>query len=184
MAQRKLLTIDLDWIQNPRQFNDILSLCMELFKNKIPTIFIKSHHEIYNHINEEEFIINIDHHHDFGYDNLSIRQALDNMLREGNWVLGAAIHKKLKGYVWIKNYNSVFIPDHITDWIRNLDTLQIRNKIEEVDFKNIYKVVICESAEYEKNVSLYSDILKKISRSINPNTEITDNKNSFKHLNS
>ncbi len=181
---KKLLTIDLDWIQHPRQFMDILSICMNFFKKQTPTIFINSHHEIYKYIEEGSTIINIDHHHDFAYDQASIKGALANHPREGSWVLAAAIHKKLKGYIWVKNYDSVIIPDQITEWVRKLENFQIRNKIDEVDLTNIYKLVICESAEYEKNVSLYSEILKTVSKSINSNTSTAHNKNSFKPLDS
>jgi len=181
---KKLLTIDLDWIQHPRQFMDILSICMDFFKKQTPTIFINTHHEVYEHIEEGSTVINIDHHHDFAYDPASMKGAVANHPREGNWVLAAAIHKKLKGYIWIKNYDSIVIPDQITEWIRKLEILQIRNRINEVDLTNIYKLVICESAEYEKNVSLYSEILKTVSKSINSNTSIAQNKNSFKPLDS
>jgi len=181
---KKLLTIDLDWIQHPRQFMDILSICMDLFKKQTPTVFINAHHEIYEHIEEGATVINIDHHHDFAYDQASIKGALANHPREGSWVLAAAIHKKLKGYIWVKNYDSIVLPDQITEWIRKLEILQIRNRIDEVDLTDIYKLVICESAEYEKNVSLYSEILKTTSKSINPNTAIAQKKNSFKQLDS
>ncbi len=182
---KKLLTIDLDWIQHPRQFMDILSICMDLFKKQTPTVFINAHHEIYEHIEEGATVINIDHHHDFGYDQqASVKGALDNRPREGNWVLAAAIHKKIKGYIWVKNYNSMVLPDEITDWMRKLEILQIRNRIDEVDLTDIDKLVICESAEYEKNVSLYLEILKTTSKGINSNTVIAQKKNPFKHLNS
>ena len=161
---KKLLTIDLDWIQHPRQFIDILSMCMDFFKKQTPTIFINTHHEVYEHIEEGSTVINIDHHHDFAYDSESVKGAVANPPREGNWVLAAA--------------------DQITEWIRKLEIFQIRNRINEVDLTNIYKLVICESAEYEKNVSLYSEILKTVSKSINPNTAIAQNKNSFKPLDS
>ena len=181
---KKLLTIDLDWIQHPRQFMDILSICMDFFKKQTPTVFINAHHEIYEHIEEGATVINIDHHHDFAYDPPSVKGALANHPREGSWVLAAAIHKKLKGYIWVKNYDSIVLPDQITEWIRKLEILQIRNRIDEVDLTDIYKLVICESAEYEKNVSLYSEILKTTSKSINPNTAIAQKKNSFKQLDS
>jgi hypothetical protein len=141
MAQRKLLTIDLDWIQNPRQFNDILSLCMELFKNKIPTIFIKSHHEIYNHINEEEFIINIDHHHDFGYEKF---QSVD----EGNWLFHLAnVFTHKINYTWISNPTS----DHVY-WINTkmhkLKSFMFDHNINYIRETNFDKIFLCCSPDH------------------------------------
>ena len=183
MKNKKLLTIDLDWIQHPRQFTDILPICVKIFKKQTPTIFIKSHQEIYDHIEPESIVINIDHHHDFGYDQVSVKEALENIPREGNWVLAAAIHKKIKGYIWVKNYDSKINASEITDWIRNLDFFKIKNDIKDCDFENIYKLVVCESVEYEKNVSFYSQVLREVCKNINTNTQIVDNKNPFKRIN-
>ena len=114
---------------------------------------------------------------------MSVKEALENIPREGNWVLASAIHKKIKGYIWVKNYDSKINASEITDWIRNLDFFKIKNDIKDCDFENIYKLVVCESVEYEKNVSFYSQVLIEVCKNINTNTQIVDNKNPFKRIN-
>ena len=50
---KEVLTIDLDWIETPRQEIEIISLCTKLFKQKVDTYFIKAHHHAYDLVPEK-----------------------------------------------------------------------------------------------------------------------------------
>ena len=65
-------------------------------------IFIQSHEQIVNYINDKNtFLINIDHHHDLGY----IPQ--EDSLNCGNWAKHLLSNNLIKHYLWLKNESSV-----------------------------------------------------------------------------
>lgn len=70
--------------------------------------FIESHQEIVNFIpkDEENLLINIDHHHDLGYGPPQELEKPITNLNCGNWALHLLQNKLIKDYVWIKNNNS------------------------------------------------------------------------------
>ena len=169
MNSKNILTIDLDWIQNDYQKIQIISFCVNLFKNKIDTFFIKSHHHAYELIPENSYLYNIDHHHDICYNKESEYLIKSNFINEGNWVLALAKNKNLQGYTWIKNLDSDLQEHHVYDELRHLNTFKIFNKLSDLEIDKVDKVIICESLSYSNNVNLsfIFELLKQLHKDLN-----------------
>ena len=81
-----------------------------LIKNKKNdnVVIIKSHERIVNHISgPEDVIINIDHHHDLGYDFHTNEEDKITKINCGNWAEYLLSNNLIKKYVWINNENSI-----------------------------------------------------------------------------
>lgn len=68
--------------------------------------FIEDHSQTISLITEPCNLINIDHHHDTGYESKSIKTVLSNNIDDGNWVSWLYQQKLIQKYIWIKNNNS------------------------------------------------------------------------------
>jgi len=180
MSSQNILTIDLDWVQNDEQMLQIISLCTNLFKNKIETFFVKSHHHAYELISENCYLYNIDHHHDICYNKESEQLLNSNFINEGNWILALIRNKNLQGYTWVKNFNSDLQEHHIYDDLRQLKVFKILNKIHELQIQKVNKVIICESISYSNkiNLSFLYELLKQLhidlNCGINTNIKLND----------
>ena len=122
---------------------------MNLFK-KVPAKdvhFIKEHHSLIKLVEgmKDIDLINIDHHHDIGYDRV---MPTTKILRPecGNWVKYLADKGVIKSYVWINNENS----DMPTGGLSKMylyDEFSIKdfnvNGIEKID-----KLIICNSPQW------------------------------------
>lgn len=77
-------------------------------------IFIEDHSRVINYVNEDEKInlINIDHHHDTGYENNSF-VSLDN-INCGNWARWLLEQNNLNSYIWINNKNSEIDQEYVS----------------------------------------------------------------------
>ena len=149
---KEVLTIDLDWIESPRQEIEIISLCTKLFKKKVDTYFIKAHHHAYDLVPEKATLYNVDHHHDFCYSRQGILEVESGLMREGNWVLALAMYKKLEAYTWIKNYDSDLQETQILPLYRRFKRFKIYNSLKDLTVKKLSRLIICESASYNKNL--------------------------------
>ncbi len=129
---KEVLTIDLDWIETPRQEIEIISLCTKLFKQKVDTYFIKAHHHAYDLVPEKATLYNVDHHHDLCYSDQGTLEIQSGVMREGNWILALAMHKKLEAYTWIKNYDSDLQEKHIHNLYRILKKFKIYNSLKDL----------------------------------------------------
>ena len=99
-------------------YKKLTNYILECKKNNIKIFFISSHEEIYKYIKnlKEINLINIDHHHDFGYKN---NFNYLNRITCGNWVRYCFNKNIIKTYLWInddnskdlhfKSYESIFI---------------------------------------------------------------------------
>ena len=109
--------------------------------------FITEHHNIVPLVeNLEEFkLINIDHHHDIGYNN--VKTALRIRKPDcGNWVKYLTDIGKVKEYVWICNKNSnmpnsSLHKSYLKDYIE-IQTVDFR-KLEDID-----ELIICNSPQW------------------------------------
>lgn len=70
--------------------------------------FIESHEQIINFIPKEEQVslINIDHHHDVGYNSEELEEK-NFPINCGNWGLYLLKNNLINNYTWIKNNNSI-----------------------------------------------------------------------------
>lgn len=91
--------------------------------------FIYDHEQVCNYLekNKKYNIINIDHHHDYGYNKNSPE------LYCGNWVLKMEEENLLNSYLWIGDPSSVVIPEKKDEFINfydyDLNLLQIPDKL-------------------------------------------------------
>ena len=178
---KEVLTIDLDWIETPRQEIEIISLCTKLFKQKVDTYFIKAHHHAYDLVPEKATLYNVDHHHDLCYSDQGTMEIQSGGMRDGNWILALAMHKKLEAYTWIKNYDSDLQENHIHDLYRILKRFKIYNSLKDLTVKKLSRLIICESASYNKNISLgrVYDTLLQLSQDLDVNAKVADYENDY-----
>ena len=125
-----------------------LKVLKTISKNKIH--FISSHEEICSLIlNEKVDLINIDHHHDIGYDD----EDWDNIVttpKVGNWVKYLYDNNQLLHYYWIGDNNSIFpderCPVELFNEYNNFTDIKSTNLNRLLDGADM--IVFCESAEW------------------------------------
>ena len=123
-----------------------INILKKLDKSKI--YFIKSHEQVVPLVskNRDANLINIDHHHDVGYDIKFDKPIISSSC--GNWVKYCRDRKLLDSYCWIKNDNSndiesrVYREKYIDKEILFKDA-QLEQLAKETDI-----LVICASYEW------------------------------------
>lgn len=112
--------------------------------------FIKSHEEIIKLVEKDEpfHLLNIDHHHDLGYENV---RPNTKIFRPGcgDWAKYLIDNKKILSYAWAHNNNSDFpstsmmsyINEHYILYDFNLDRIPVQ----------IDKLIICNSPQWIPN---------------------------------
>lgn len=100
--------------------------------------FINSHEDILNYCDNLDTIINIDHHHDLGYND---EQRENDIIGCANWAYQGLKNKKFKNYMWLHNYNSE--PFYL---IKNFSIINMC--INNVNFEQLFipnQIIICSS---------------------------------------
>ena len=176
-----VLSVDVDWVTNYNQFIELFSFLTKKFKTCNKIIFIDSHHNIIEHLSSnEDFIINVDHHHDIRH------HPTHEVIHMGNWVENLILNNRLKHYIWVGNIDSFAEPEKI-DPIRNLETFKINHSLKSIDSINFNKIIICKSFDFvtqsqkEMGLILIFEILKEMSLNIfKEKTIISNNPNPYK----
>ncbi len=163
-----VLTVDLDWIQNQRQGLELIKFLKPLIEST-ETIFIRGHQQAYDFIPPESHLYNIDHHHDmaYGHGDINYKNAIEKgIFSEGEWVLAAVKHKKLKSYTWIKNYNSTLIFANISQPIRALPIFRMFDELSDFTKRmpKFNRIIICESLDYEPQTAFYYGLFKCLTK--------------------
>lgn len=132
-----------DWLPNSNSIYAKLTgflLNISNFLNQNQIFFITSHEQIINYIdkNKEQYLVNIDHHHDIGYDHDDLG------LNSGNWV---KYIPNLKSYMWINNKNSREIFEKEQKLIPKLQIADIMN-YNIMNLQNPDKLIICLSPQW------------------------------------
>ena len=144
-----VLSIDTDYVQSPRHFNDII----KFFLNYINDLDVKN--IVFSQVHANIFytldplckrkqlidLVTIDHHHDIWYQQVPI-----NSYNSGNW-LGYYLNKKnfINNAYWLANYDS--------DRNNHNDLVTITYDINEVKFKKFDYVFVCNSPNYSNILS-------------------------------
>lgn len=178
----KIITVDCDWAINEEKIIGLISLCTKLFYQKVPTYFIRQHHSAFPLVEENSFLYNVDHHHDLFYNKDMVKNAEKGILTEANWVLGLLLHKKLNGYVWVKNFTSNADDKLIEYYLRKIKYFKTTNTIKDIEDEIFNKLIICESAFYHPSSSFVFEILKKICENINPEYVDVKKDNELGHI--
>ena len=163
---KHILTIDLDWATTPEKQLEIISLITKYFLTKVPVYFIKHHHQAFELIDEGATIYNIDHHHDLFYDRKHYNEAIEGVLNEANWIVGAIMQKNVKDYVWVKNFNSIFEQTIIENYVRYMNTFKVLNNLHELRMPQTDKLIICESNCYLGATSWLYELLKNLAKDL------------------
>lgn len=115
-----------------------------LYSQPKEIIFINHHGDIKQFITEKCNLINIDHHHDVGYQKEFYEDNFPDSC--GNWVERLYRENKIESYTWVKNINSVLI-DVPENKITNQKIMQdddidkyLNNLAQHTD-----KLIICSS---------------------------------------
>ena len=179
-----VLTVDLDWIQNQRQGLELIKFLKPLVEST-ETIFIRGHQQAYDLVEPESHLYNIDHHHDMAYgtEDKAYRNAIEKgIFCEGEWVLAAVKHKKLKSYTWIKNYNSSLIYANVSQPIRALAIFRMFDELKDFEktMPKFKRIIICESLDYEPETPFYYALFKCLAK--NYKEVINDNFKSYRQI--
>jgi len=138
-----ILSIDCDWITNSKQQEELLSFLIPIIYNNKDIHTAYSHEKIYplfSHGYDEYNLINIDHHHDFHYN-----QNL-NILNEGNWLFHLSnVFKNKINYTWISNPHSSYL--ELMEF-KNLKSFVFDHNINYIKQKKFDKIFICCSPEF------------------------------------
>jgi len=177
-----VLSVDVDWVTNYNQSMELFSFLTKKFKTCNKIIFIDSHHNIIEHLSsDEDFIINVDHHHDIRY-----KHAHHEILHMGNWVEYLIRNNMLNHYIWVGNMDSN-VEDEALNPIRGLETFKINHSLKSINSINFNKIIICKSFDFitqpQKDIglSLVFEILKEISLNIfKEKTIVSNNPNPYK----
>ena len=113
---KTLLSVDIDWVQNPEQCKKLINTVGPIFKKNEfeKPLFCQTHKEISKIIEKQSepiYVVNIDHHHDLQYQNSSISRV---GLASGNWLGYYLMQGKVAGATWICNHNSQM--DGFSNW--------------------------------------------------------------------
>lgn len=127
---------------------DLYSRLTDLFiylLNKTNIHFITHHDEVVSYLGKDNIyhIINIDHHHDWYY-NEEDKDRVEK-INCGNWIKYLNDNNMLSFYTWINTFNS-----NLCDDILNHDKIEFF-KIDEVELKDFFipdEVFICLSPDW------------------------------------
>jgi hypothetical protein len=181
MENNYILSVDIDWILSSTQYIELFTQVLPHLTKCQQIIFIDTHHNLINHLEEgKNSIVNIDHHHDLGvFDGNSIDLSA---IHEGNWVNYLISIQRLEEYVWICNHNSVAYEQELRV-CRFLDKYQLHTDLDVIKNRTFKKVVICRSFDYipteskNRGYGNMYDILKSTSLTLFKNKTLIDNIN-------
>ena len=111
-------------------------------EKKIQIEFIDTHEKILNYIKEPCNLINIDHHHDLGYND---NQWENSPICCANWAYHGIKSKLINNYFWIHGY-MVTYPDERIKNIKYID-----NNVTLIEYQHMIipsKIIICSSLNW------------------------------------
>lgn len=150
----KVLSIDCDWVLTLKHQTELFSFLVPILNNHNKIFFSYMHHDINKYFNldfEECDLVNIDHHHDAGYD------VKKTSLHEGNWLnhLLRIFPKKIN-YHWICNTDSEPVKwgEYLPLFYDNVKSYSFDYEINKVKNENYDLIFICCSPEYNVEVGV------------------------------
>ncbi len=179
-----VLSIDVDWVNNYNQFLELIDFSIKKFKISSKIIFIEQHHNIIKYLDEKDnYIINIDHHHDI----IQLEET-PHELHMGNWVNYLINQQRLNHYMWIHNIDSMVELDNLHP-IRQIKSFKMDPYLNSISDVNFEKIIICKSFDFiphdnkQMGLGTIYEILKNIALNIfKEKTIIDDLSNPFSIL--
>jgi len=164
-----ILSVDCDWIKSLRHQEDLLSFLIPLLFTHKEIILAYTHDHIYSHFThgyDEYNLYNIDHHHDYSYENSAgfnpEQPTTLTSVYEGNWLSHLAIifNKKIN-YTWIGNSNSEHIKERNYENARKyLKSYKFEHSLTSIPDIVFDKIFICCSPQHniEEGIIAYKII--------------------------
>ena len=157
-----ILSIDCDWVINPDQHKKLLSYFIKKIKDVEEVYFSNDHQHHYNQIPLNSVLVNIDDHHDLGYKDYQYKNLENGLICEASWILGLIVKRKIKGLIWVSNYQSLF-SDNLEDNLRKVRQLNLYKRyfnferIKDITYK---KILVCQSYDFSINSSyVYNSLI-------------------------
>ena len=180
MKDNYILSIDCDWVKDPSQHKKLLSYFIDKIKNVKEVFFCEDHHFHYPFIPSNSILVNIDEHHDMGYKDWQYQNIDKEIMDEASWVLALIRQKKIKGYIWVSNYESEFgeFMDVNLPKVRLLSIFRRYFDIEDISDITYNKILVCESFDYSKQSKYVYYSLLAIAKAMNKKIIFADSPNS------
>ena len=178
-----ILSIDCDWVIDPGQHKKLLSYFIKKIKNVEEVYFSNDHQPHYNQIPFGSILVNIDNHHDLGFKDYQYKNLENGFICEASWILGLIVKRKIKGLIWVSNYQSLF-SDSLEDNLKKVRQLYLFKRyfnVEDVENITYKKILVCQSFDFSKNSSYVYNSLIALSEALHKKIlyldELPNNKN-------
>jgi len=164
-----ILSIDCDWVLSPSQHQDLLSYFIDKLQNVEEVYFGEDHHFHYSFVPSNAILVNIDEHHDMGYADWQYNNLNKGIMDEATWVLALIRYKKLKGYIWVSNYESGFREFLETNLakVRQLPIFKRYFHLKDISTITYSKILVCESFDFSPQSKYVYYSLLAIARAMN-----------------
>ena len=149
------------------QFAD-LALFLKTVTKTLPAdhiYFILNHDEVFDVLKkydctEEVIIVNVDHHHDFGYPTKDSPEPFSKYLTVANWVHCLHNEKRLAHYTWVGNNNSEGM-SMVAEKLQ--EKFSFYTDLRKIDHLRYDDVIVCFSQEWiPPNVRPMFYVLKEL----------------------
>ena len=147
-----ILSIDCDWVRTAIQHQDLLSYYIDKVKDVKEVYFSEEHQFHYPYVPSNTILVNIDEHHDMGYKDFQYQNMDRGLMDEASWVLALIRYKKIKGYIWVSNYESEFsisLEANLAK-IRQLPIFKRYFELKDISDITYSKILVCESNDWSK----------------------------------
>jgi len=179
-----VLSIDCDWVGSPSQYQELLSYFIDKVKDVKEVYFSEEHQFHYPYVPSNTILVNIDDHHDMGYKDFQYKNIEKGVMDEASWVLALIRYKKIKGYIWISNYESEFNNALEVNYakIRQLFIFKRYFEIKKISDIKYSRILVCESYDWSKQSKYVYYALMAIAQAMNKKIIFMDNVPNHKQL--
>ena len=184
MRDDYILSIDCDWVKSASQHQDLLSYFIDKVKDVKEVYFSEEHQFHYPFVPSNTILVNIDEHHDMGYNDKQYQNMDKGIMDEASWVLALIRYKKIKGYIWVSNYESGFIEfiEANLAKARQLPIFKRYFQLKDISDIKYSRILVCESFDWSKQSKYVYYSLLALARAMNKKIIIMDNVPNCKQL--
>lgn len=163
------LSIDCDWVGSPSQHQELLSYFVNKVRDVKEVYFSEEHQFHYPYVPPNTILVNIDEHHDMGYKDFQYQNMNRGLMDEASWVLALIHSKKIKGYIWVSNYESEFNSALEANYakIRQLPIFKRYFELKNISDITYSRILVCESYDWSKQSKYVYYALMAIAQAMN-----------------
>jgi hypothetical protein len=155
IKELNILSVDFDWVVTLKHQQELLTYLFKNIDTNKDIIFSNNHIDMYSlfkHGFNKINLINIDHHHDYFYNN--------DELNDGNWLYHLSKIYKIN-YQWICNNDSLHIKEQ--SYKKNLKSYSYSNSLLDIQKLNFDIYFMCSSPDFNNPIGMTSyEIVKNI----------------------